>query len=148
MLQALRRRLASSAAACRMEPVGREARRRTAEAVRHVLRRVDLTFLDQPDQIAQGVTLHECHTARGQHRLDQLLDSLLCVESRRSRRRYRCPGETFLTSVSSSIALASSTRARSSRSCRGMQHSTLGERGVHLLCTWPVQVRRLTRPGP
>ena len=34
-------------------------------------------------------------------------------------------------SVSSSFALASSTRARSSRSCCGMQHSTLGESGVH-----------------
>jgi len=40
-------------------------------------------------------------------------------------------GETFRTSVSSSMARASSTRARSSRSCGGMQHSTLGERGMH-----------------
>src|SRR6202012_12227 len=39
--------------------------------------------------------------------------------------------ETFSTSASSSFALASRTRARSSRSCCGMQHLTLGQRGVH-----------------
>lgn len=93
-------------------------------------RRFDVVFLDQADEVAQRVARHERHPASGQHGLDQLLGGLLCVKPTIAS-ATSASEQTFRTSVSSSTALASSTRAKSSRSCGGMQHSTLGQRGMH-----------------
>jgi len=104
-----------------------------------LLRSLDPVFFHKSDQIAQRMTLHERHAACGEDGLDQLLDGLLGMEAD-NRVGVSVSGETFRTSVSSSIALASSTRARSSRSCGGMKHSTLGESGVDHRALYPSPI--------